>query len=324
LISLLYEDHLLNVGNGKMKRIHTMKIENALQKFYDYSIHIRGYSKATIKRYKYTIELYCRFAHIETTRDITSDNVRSLFFYGRSERKWKTSTYLVFYKSLKVFFRWCQQEKLITENHTDGIEKPKLEKKIPSNLTKQEAFRLLEIVDNFPYSSRFLRHRNTAMFTTLIYAGLRLNELLKLRYSDVDIPNLTLFVSQGKGNKDRIIPMSSTLAANLERYVQERLKTHKTCPEFFTSATKNCGFSEAGMKRLVLSVRAASGIRFTVHMLRHTFATLMLEGGCDIYSLSKMMGHSDIKTTTIYLSASVEHLRAQMVKHPMNERSQIF
>ena len=66
-------------------------------------------------------------------------------------------------------------------------------------------------------------------------------------------------------------------------------------------------------------VRKSSGVTFTVHKLRHTFATLMLEGGCDIYSLSKMMGHSDINTTTIYLAASAEHLRSQMLKHPMNE-----
>ncbi len=74
-----------------------------------------------------------------------------------------------------------------------------------------------------------------------------------------------------------------------------------------------------GLKKLVWQVRESSGIYFSVHKLRHTFATLMLEGGCDIYSLSKMMGHSDIKTTTIYLSASAEHLRSQMTKHPLNE-----
>ena len=64
-------------------------------------------------------------------------------------------------------------------------------------------------------------------------------------------------------------------------------------------------------------IKSTSGVKFTIHGLRHTFATLMIEGGCDIYSLSKMMGHSDIKTTTIYLSASVEHLRDQMKKHPL-------
>ena len=79
------------------------------------------------------------------------------------------------------------------------------------------------------------------------------------------------------------------------------------------------GYTNDGLKRLVVQVRKTLGMNFSIHKLRHTFATLMLEGGCDIYSLSKMMGHSDIKTTTIYLSASVEHLRNQMTKHPMND-----
>ncbi|MBS1492230.1 MAG: site-specific integrase [Bacteroidetes bacterium] len=78
------------------------------------------------------------------------------------------------------------------------------------------------------------------------------------------------------------------------------------------------GFTESGIKRLVERIKEASGIKFHVHKLRHTFATLMLEGGCDIFSLSKMMGHSDIKTTTIYLAACVHHLREQILKHPLN------
>ena len=204
-----------------MESANIVNIEIAAKNFYDYSLHIRGYSKATIKRHKYCIESLSRFANIRTTSGITGENVRALLFYGRTERKWKTTRYLVFYKSLKVFFRWCQKDKLMAENFIDEIEKPKLEKKIPPKLPKQEAFRLLEIVDNFPYHSCFLRHRNVVMFTTLIYTGLRFNELLKLRYTDIDLLNLTVFVSQGKGNKDRIIPISPILATNFERYIQE-------------------------------------------------------------------------------------------------------
>ena len=93
----------------------------------------------------------------------------------------------------------------------------------------------------------------------------------------------------------------------------------KTCPEFFVSLHRNCGFTESGMKNLVVQMRKASGLQFSIHKLRHTFATLMIEGGCDIYSLSKMMGHSDIQTTTIYLHSSIDHLKTQMVKHPLND-----
>jgi len=125
-------------------------------------------------------------------------------------------------------------------------------------------------------------------------------------------------VRQGKGGKDRIIPISYILAQSLKKYVEERKRLNKTNPEFFSSLRNNRDFTDSGLKKLVEQVTKTSGIEFTVHKLRHTFATLMLEGGCDIYSLSKMMGHSDIKTTTIYLAASAEHLRLQMTKHPLN------
>jgi len=126
-------------------------------------------------------------------------------------------------------------------------------------------------------------------------------------------------VRQGKGNKDRIIPIGTTLTLILKKYVDERHRLKKTCPEFFTSLNRNSRFTEISLRRLVVLITKKTGLKFGVHKLRHTFATLMLEGGCDIYSLSRMMGHSDIKTTTIYLYASVEHLRNQILKHPMNE-----
>ena len=112
--------------------------------------------------------------------------------------------------------------------------------------------------------------------------------------------------------------MSHTLAQSLKRYLNERKKLFKTCPEFFTSYARNQGYTDSGLKRVVRKLKDISKIEFTIHRLRHTFATLMIEGGCDIYSLSKMMGHSDISTTTIYLSTTAEHLRGQMLKHPLN------
>ena len=101
--------------------------------------------------------------------------------------------------------------------------------------------------------------------------------------------------------------------------IEKRKKWKKTCPEFFTCSNRNRGFSESGLKSFLDGFRKRTNIHFTIHQLRHTFATLMLEGGCDIYSLSNMMGHSDIKTTTIYLSTTAEHLRCQIAKHPLNK-----
>lgn len=288
------------------------------EEFYQYSLSIRGYSKATIKKYRFVINSFCKLTSITRLNEVTDAKVQSLFFIGRTQRNWSSHTYLVYRLSLLVFFRWCVKQGLLSNNPVDAIESPKIGKRLPKGLTKDKALRILEVVYNYPYGEEYLRHRNHAVFALFIYAGLRKQELLSLKLTDIDLNNYTIFVRQGKGNKDRIVPISFPLAHSLKRYMAARNKLNRTCPEFFASSNRNVGYTDSGLKRLVKLIEDTSGITFTIHGLRHTFATLMIEGGCDIYSLSKMMGHSDIKTTTIYLSASAEHLRSQMLKHPLN------
>ena len=296
-----------------------MDIEILALKFYDYSSFIRGYTKGTITRYRITINYFIRVANITQIEQITERNVREFFMYGRTQRNWRANSFITFHMSLSVFFQWCVKNGYMEKDLTKDIELPKVEKRLPPKLTKQDALKLLEVIYNYPYDYKFLRFRNHAIFATFMFAGLRKNELLHLKCTDVDIENLSIFVRLGKGNKDRVVPMSYTLAQTLKRYALDRKRLKKTCPEFFTSLNRNQGYTENGLKRLVVQMRKASRIKFTIHKLRHTFATLMLEGGCDIFSLSKMMGHSDIKTTTIYLAASAELLRSQMTKHPLND-----
>jgi site-specific recombinase XerD len=295
-----------------------MDMQILIEQFCDYSVSIRGYSKATIRRYRYVLHCYCRFTGVVKLSDATEEKTRQLFFHGRTQRQWSVNTFLVYRNTLVVFFSWCIKQRYIESNPIADIEVPKATKRIPFKLSQQNAFKLLEVVQNYPYDYRFLRYRNHAIFATFIFTGIRKQELLNLKYSDVDLENLTLFVHQGKGNKDRIVPISYSLAQILKKYIIERKRLNRTCPEFFVSLNRNHGYTNDGLKRLVSQMNEASGIKFTVHKLRHTFATLMLEGGCDIFSLSTMMGHSDIKTTTIYLSATTEHLRKQITKHPLN------
>ncbi len=296
-----------------------MDIHILARKFYEHSSFIRGYSKETIRRYRQVINFYCNFAGITKIEEVTENNVRALFLEGRINRNWRPNTFICYHKSLLVFFRWCVENGYMEANPVEEIEVPKLEKRLPPKLTKQEALRLLEVVYNYPYDYKFLRYRNHAIYSVFIFAGLRKGELLNLKLADVDIENLSIFVRQGKGSKDRVIPMSYTLAQSLKTYVDERKRLNKTCPEFFSSLNRNVGFTDSGLKNLTKKMKDVSKIKFSAHKLRHTFATLMLEGGCDIYSLSRMMGHSDIKTTAIYLAASAEHLRSQMTKHPLND-----
>lgn len=199
------------------------------------------------------------------------------------------------------------------------IELPKLEKKLPSRLTRQEALRIMEVSKNLRYNFRFQRYRNHAIFSTFIFAGLRKSELLNLKLTDVDVENMTIFIRKGKGAKDRIIPFSQTLKDILVEYIRERDKLKSNCLNFFVSMYQDKGMASKGLRMIKKRIEKVSKIKFKIHSLRHTFATLMLEGGCDIFSLSKMMGHNDIKTTTIYLSSTPEHLRLEMDKHPLNK-----
>jgi len=295
-----------------------MDILTVRDSFCAYSTSIRGYSPDTIKRYRAAIGVLRSYGEVTRLGECTEEKVREFFYRGRAERHWAASTFETYHRSLKVFFRWCVKQKFLAANPTKDIELPKAVKSLPLRLTEQESLRLLEVVLNYPWPYRFQRYRNHAIMATLLYAGLRKSELLRLQLVELDFENQSIFVRQGKGAKDRMVPMSPTLAPMLRRYLQERTRLGKTCPEVFASLNRDMGLTTEGLKRVVTDVRRITGLHFGVHGLRHTFATLMLEGGCDLFSLSKMMGHSDIKTTTIYLAASAAHLRAQMMKHPLN------
>ncbi|SYZ71925.1 conserved hypothetical protein [Candidatus Zixiibacteriota bacterium] len=295
-----------------------MELSSALNDFCNYSNYVRGYSKKTIDRYRATVTHLQRHIQAQEVGDCSEFKVREFFYYGRQEKHWAPTTFITYLNSLAVFFRWCVGQGYLTSNPTTDIEMPRKAKKLPSRLTKQEALHLLDVVSNYPFPHAFQRYRNYAILATFILAGLRKSELLQLKMPDVDLANMAIFVHQGKGNKDRIIPIGPTLGRILNRYREQRIRLNKACSAFFVSMHRDMGFTEAGLKRLVDFLKDKSGIQFSIHKLRHTFATIMLEGGCDIFSLSKILGHSDIKTTTIYLAASPEHLRAQMLKHPFD------
>ncbi len=128
-----------------------MDIELMARRFYDYSLHMPGYSPETIKRYKRIIDFYCRFAKLKNIEDITDANLRELFTNGRTYRNWSPRTFIVYYHSLTVFFKWCVANHCMVKNPITEIELPRVEKRLPLKLTKQDAMKLLEVVYNYPY-----------------------------------------------------------------------------------------------------------------------------------------------------------------------------
>jgi len=295
-----------------------MLIAILLEEFCSHSLHFRGVSPQTIKRYRENIGYYYKYSRISTIDEVTKDNVLSFFLYGRRDRNWRARTFRTYHMSLLVFFRWCQKQGHLETNFVEDMELPKVEESERRGLSQEQASRLLECVYNYPYEREFQRWRNHAIFACFIFTGLRRNELINLRLMDVDVINRTIFVRRGKGGKDRMIPINSTLVNILIRYIDARKSEGKTCPGFFTSAKRNIAFTEHGLKKTVERMKKVSGVAFSTHILRHTFARFMFEGGCDIYTLSKLMGHNDIKTTSGYMFASEIQLRKEIMKHPLH------
>lgn len=296
-----------------------MNINALHERFCEEALVIKNYSPETIKWYQRTIYAFLKYhPEIESIEQITTERLRRFLYWGRLERQWTADTFMVYYKGLKSFLKWSTNRSYIDVNPILVIEKPKMEKKLPKRITKNEALLVLEYAFNQPSAYQFQRFRDRAVFGVMIYAGLRSKEVLQLKVHDVDLENGLIHVINGKGGKDRVVPVCTALKSILEDYWRDRTRLKKETIYYFSRLRGEGPFTKNGLKKIVERIRTKSGVNFSPHKLRHTFATMMLEGGCDVFTLSKMLGHSDIKTTTIYLSASVNHMREQILKHPLN------
>jgi len=250
--------------------------------------------------------------------EITLMSVEGWIARGTAERKWSPVTSRLKLRYMVLFVKWLQKRGLIDGDPLAGICFPRVPKRVPVHLTLEKAETLLRYVRNMRLRSRYETVRAYAIIATFAFTGIRKSELRKLEICDVDLESRVLCVRQGKGGKDRQIPIPPQLGEILRRYFEARSKSKQVgSPYFFTSLSGHGMLAEKVLSRAIERIRSGSKIYFAPHMLRHTFATLMLEGGCDLFSLSKMMGHGDIKTTTVYLSATIDHLREQARKHPL-------
>ena len=295
-----------------------MNVRELHGKFCQEALLIRNLSPGTIVWYKAGLRRFLNHFNgkIKYLDEITTDNLREYLYYMRVQG-WTPATFINQHKSLKSFLKWCVKYGHLEENPILPIEKPKLPKSLPKRITQQQATRVLDYSFNMRTSYKFERYRNRALLSVMLFAGLRAMETLDLKVNDVDMENRLIHVFEGKGAKDRVVPMSSKLHFYLEEYLRDRARLNKKSEYFFVTLRGDGPYSYRAMTKVIYKIKTYTKIDFSSHKLRHTFATLMLEGGVDLFSLQKMMGHADIKTTTIYLSASVNMLQRQILKHPL-------
>jgi integrase/recombinase XerD len=300
------------------------------ERYLDHLTVERGLSEHTLAAYRRDLNRYLDFL---ATRDITEPaaveeaTVRSFVAslsastYGEDERPYRASSVARSLSSVRSFHRFLLREGVAERDPAVGISQPKLPRSLPRPLSVDEVTRLLEAPD--PAISAGSRDR--AILELLYGAGLRISELVGVDVDDVDLEQGSVRVL-GKGGKEREVPLGRMGREAVAAYLT------RARPEFASARSRGAMFlnrrggrlTRQSCARLLETYVEAAGIdrRVTLHTLRHSFATHLLEGGADVRVVQELLGHASVATTQIYTLVTREHLReVYYSSHPRARRT---
>jgi integrase/recombinase XerD len=233
------------------------------------------------------------------------------FLAGLYRQKLESKTVARHLVSLRNFFRYAQVQEFITDDPTAHLESPKIRRSLPGYLRLEDVEKLLEQPDQ----KTALGLRDRAMLEVLYSTGLRVSELTSLRVTDLDT-KVGCVRCIGKGDKERIVPVGRKALGIVERYLRdgraELVRPGKGGSGAYLFVNRRGGrISRVGVWKILSAYGRRAGLRqaLTPHMLRHSFATHLLERGADLRSVQLMLGHSDISTTQIYTHVVEERLK---------------
>lgn len=276
----------------------------------------RGLAPATIEAYAHDLARFGVFYEGlgRTAQEPRAEDVTA-FLMDLASRGIGSRSQARMLSALRGLFRFAQREHLVDDNPTAKVELPKISKKLPSVLTNEEIEALLAAPDQETAQGL----RDAAMIYTLYACGLRVSELCSIGVESVNLKAGYLIVT-GKGEKTRVVPIGEVAYELIERYLYEVRPAHSTLSTgvlFLTNRRKP--MTRQGFWKLLRKYAVQAGItaRLTPHVLRHSFATHLLEGGANLRVVQAMLGHSDIATTQIYTHVGRKHLtQMHRLHHP--------
>tara|TARA_B100001115_G_scaffold13335_1_gene9315 strand:- start:2599 stop:3495 length:897 start_codon:yes stop_codon:yes gene_type:complete len=296
-----------------------MKWNTCLKEFENFLKFERNLSQNTIQSYLSDLKKLIKYLEIKNNNnlphEIKVDIIRE-FLYLES-KKIKASTQGRLISSLNLFFDFLILEKILIENPVEKIDYPKIGFTIPTTLTTDE-------IDLIIANARLNKNnglRNETIIEVLYSCGLRVSELINLKISDLYLSEQLLKVI-GKGNKERFVPISQTAKKLIVQYIEfvrnsNKVKKGHEDTLFINNRGKK--LTRIMIYTILNSIAKEIGIKKKVspHVLRHSFATHLIENGADIISIQKMMGHENIVTTEKYLHVRNKHLKESVLKyHP--------
>ena len=269
-------------------------------------------SDNSIDAYSHDIELLMQYLdsinHSKLLKDISQENIESFLAY-LYDLGLSANSQARILSGIKKFYTYLIQEKIIEENPTQLISSPSIGRHIPDILSYEE---ITSMIENIDLSQKF-GHRNKAILETMYACGLRVSEVTTLKISNIYIKDEFIRVF-GKGDKERLIPISQSTIKTLYLYIDGERKFQNISPKHTDTLFINrrgSGLSRQMIFLIIKDLAEKAGIKKNIgpHTIRHSFATHLLEGGADLRAVQQMLGHSSISTTEIYTHNSDKYLK---------------
>lgn len=283
-----------------------------LNSFLSYLSVERGLSRNTVESYALDLKGFVKFLEERSVELAKFSRGDIIDYLGRlRDGGYSTSSICRFISSVRSLSRYLIAEKKIDEDPTETLRNPKQWDRLPKALSLDDIKTLLGT------EVKGEKHvRDAAMFELMYSSGLRVSEIISIKINDMNFEAGFIRVL-GKGSKERIVPMNRRAAEKIKRYMLELrpalLKGRQSPYLFLTS--RGMPMTRQRFWQALKRLGSAAGLQLTPHSIRHSFATHLLDGGADLRSVQKMLGHSDISTTQIYTKVSADRIRKAYLEH---------
>lgn len=286
-------------------------LKHEIEDFFHFLQIERGLSTNTLDSYRRDLMQYYSYLteHIKITKweQITRTEITKFLYKLREEGK-SSATISRMITTIRSFHQFLHQEQITNDDPSFHIETPRRERKLPDILSSKEIETLLNINEKKP-----LDIRNKAMLELLYATGLRVTELISLQVSDLHL-TMGFIRCLGKGDQERIVPLGDVAIDALEVYLSEgrpALLRRRNDPSILFVNQHGRPLTRQGCWKIIKTIAQRANIdkRITPHILRHSFATHLLENGADLRAVQEMLGHADISTTQIYTHVTRSRLK---------------
>ena len=292
-------------------------LQQALTRFLAYLEHERGRSPHTVAAYRRDLQPWVTFLEAQY-RDLPDRPKNDplylrLYLRRRADSGLSNRSLARFVSALSAFQRFLEScSESAYRDYLFALPRIKYGQRLPRFVPQMEAARLFEHDSTRTDKRSFRYWRDYLMIALLYVCGIRREELARLRLADIDL-HRGLITVRGKGNKQRVVPLGEVTAAELRQYLDRRAQflseRGQTCPHLFVNR-RGGALSVRSVNRIVAAFGRAEGLSLTPHVLRHSFATHLLENGADLLLIKELLGHASLSTTQKYTHVTAEAMKA--------------